>query len=80
MSPIKNRAEEEWQKRDVMEKLLAIWIQHPKLRLGQLIGNSLPINNIDVYFVEDYSLVEMVYKFHERCVEVIPVTDKKRNK
>jgi hypothetical protein len=60
---MKDRAEEEWQKRDVMEKLLDVWLKHPNLRLGQLIINSLPVNGVDAFNVEDYRLVELAYKF-----------------
>ena len=31
---MKNRATEDWQKRDVMEKILKVWIENPSYELG----------------------------------------------
>jgi hypothetical protein len=63
--PVRNRAEEEWQKRDVMEKLLTMWLNNPQLRLGQLLVGAVPASTYDLFFTEDYDLVDMVAKYNE---------------
>ncbi len=62
---MKNRANEDWQKRDVMEKILKVWMENPSLRLSQLIVNSIDIDT-NLFIVEDYDLVEKVFAFSER--------------
>ena len=47
------RARTQQQKREVMERLLALWLEWPDLRLGQLIANFYH----DIYHVEDFDLV-----------------------
>ena len=69
---MKNRATEEWQKRDVMEKILAVWLENPSLRLSQLIVNSLNKDS-NLFIVEDYELVDSVYAFSERYNKKIPI-------
>jgi len=69
---MKNRATEDWQKRDVMEKILKVWVENPSLRLGQLILNA--IGHTDYIFItEDYELVEKVFAFSERYNKKIPI-------
>jgi hypothetical protein len=70
---MKNRATEEWQKRDVMEKILAVWLENPSLRLGQLIVNAMGADDPDIYSTEDYDLVDSVYAFSERYNKKIPI-------
>jgi hypothetical protein len=50
------RAMEPWQKKDVMEKLLKLWMENPELRLGQLINNY--ISYRELYHIEDYDLID----------------------
>ena len=69
---MKNRATEEWQKRDVMEKILAVWIENPSLRLSQLLINSIDVDT-NLYVVEDYDLVDKVFTFSERYNKKIPI-------
>jgi hypothetical protein len=71
---MKNRAIEDWQKRDVMEKILAVWLENPSLRLSQLIVNSIDVDT-NLYIVEDYDLVENVSAFSERYNKKIPIND-----
>jgi len=71
---MKNRAIEDWQKRDVMEKILAVWLENPSLRLSQLIVNSIDVDT-NLYIVEDYDLVENVFAFSERYNKKIPIND-----
>lgn len=72
------RALEEWQKRDVMEKILAFWLENPQLRLGQLISNAMKKDDPDPFYVEDYDLVDKIAAFSERYNQKIPINDKKR--
>jgi hypothetical protein len=69
---MKNRATEDWQKRDVMEKILKVWIENPSLRLSQLLINSIDVDT-NLYVVEDYDLVEKVFTFSERYNKKIPI-------
>jgi hypothetical protein len=69
---MKNRAVEIWQKRDVMEKILAVWLENPSLRLSQLIVNSIDVDT-NLFIVEDYDLVESVHTFSERYNKKIPI-------
>lgn len=69
---MKNRATEDWQKRDVMEKILKVWIENPSLRLSQLLINSIDVDT-NLYVVEDYDLVEKVFAFSERYNKKIPI-------
>ena len=69
---MKNRATEDWQKRDVMEKILKVWIENPSLRLSQLLINSIDVDT-NLYVVEDYDLVDKVFTFSERYNKKIPI-------
>ena len=69
---MKNRATEDWQKRDVMEKILKVWIENPSLRLSQLLINSIDVD-ANLYVVEDYDLVDKVFTFSERYNKKIPI-------
>jgi hypothetical protein len=50
------RAWEDYQKKVVLDRLLELWIRHPKLRLGQLIRNV--YDNDDLFTEEDWSFIE----------------------
>ena len=56
---MKNRAETPEQKREVIERLYAAWLQAPLLRLGQLIENRV-VRKPVLFYVEDFQLVEQV--------------------
>ena len=69
---IKNRANTIKQKQEVIKRLLDLWITYPELRLGQLIENVCGNNGYDgyndihnLYFVEDYDLIETLEKFYK---------------
>lgn len=44
------------QRREVVERLLAVWERHPELRLGQLVCSA--GNRHDPFYTEDFELVE----------------------
>lgn len=62
---LKKRAIHEWQKRDVMEKMLKLWIENTHLRLGQLIINAIG-KDTDLYNIEDYDLIEKLFTFNNK--------------
>lgn len=51
------RAEGTMAKREVIERLYALWLQHPDMRLTQLVRNIYP-TDYDMYHVEDFELIE----------------------
>lgn len=53
---MKNRAETDEQKEEVMKKLLTIWKLYPNLRLGQLF--FIISQEKDLFYIEDYDLVK----------------------
>lgn len=71
---LEKRATEDWQKRDVMEKILKVWIENPSLRLSQLLINSIDVDT-NLYIVEDYDLVDKVYAFDKKYNKKIPIND-----
>lgn len=53
-------------KREIIERLAAVWEKHPSLRLGQLLMNV--CEGASLYVIEDYPLmkkVENCYDAHE---------------
>src|SRR5271168_1497976 len=66
--PIRDRANDPDQKKAVIDRLLDVWLRHPELRLGQLIGNlysrpSLPGNRI--YNDEDFEFIANIENFYK---------------
>ena len=57
---IAHRARTPDQKREVIERLLAVWENHPDLRLLQLITNVYS----DCYYVEDWDFIEALERFY----------------
>lgn len=57
---IKDRAETDEQKKEVLDRLLIVWQMFPEMRLMQLIGN---ITRGDSYYKEDFKLVDDLEKF-----------------
>jgi hypothetical protein len=49
--------------RYTLERIFQIWKDFPSLRLMQLIGNALPEQMKDPYYVEDHTLVEKIHDF-----------------
>lgn len=48
------RANTPEQKREVIERLLTLWLEQPELRLGQLIMNT----THNIYYIEDFDLLD----------------------
>lgn len=44
------------QKKEIMERLYAVWINNPELRLGQLLYNAFP--NVDIFYIEDEDFIQ----------------------
>jgi hypothetical protein len=66
--PIPGRAATPEQKRAIVERLLALWLEKPALRLGQLLDNAHagPL----LYYIEDEALIgllEMSVVERKRC-------------
>jgi len=52
------------QKAEVLRRLLKAWEQHPKQRLGQFLWNAnTQSNQADLFYVEDYELIEAAEEF-----------------
>jgi hypothetical protein len=49
------------EKRRAMERILAVWMRHPHLRLGQLISNA--NNGTDLFFVRDADFADNVERY-----------------
>lgn len=64
MSNTDKNAKEDWQRKDVVEKLLTVWKQNPHLRLGQLLINSLDNmqESSKLFYMEDYDLIDKLYE------------------
>jgi len=56
------RANEDYQKKQILDRLLVIWEQHPHLRLGQLIRNVYPSDLL--FSEEDWPLIERLGEFY----------------
>jgi hypothetical protein len=58
-----NRAETPEQKRDVIERIYAVWLLRPTERLGQMLVNCLPERCADdPFYIEDFELCEALEK------------------
>lgn len=60
---ILNRACSTEQKKEIIDRLLLIWIEHEHLRLGQLIENAFIDQNL--YNIEDYDLINLLEKLYK---------------
>lgn len=61
--PISGRANEEYEKSLIVERLLACWKLRPHMRLGQLLVNAANVPGNDIFHIEDYDLIDLVEKF-----------------
>lgn len=52
-------------KRELVERLLALWLEWPALRLGQLIMNTMRPTHAQLYNIEDHDLVSKLEKDYE---------------
>ncbi len=55
-------------KREVVERLLAIWLSRPEQRLGQLIENARGWYSRDLFYIEDSDLLRTLYEYHAALV------------
>ena len=65
MKKIEGRAVTVEEKFKIMDRLLAVWLKYPDLRLGQLIFSKLVYDlpsEEDVFYVEDERLMELMEK------------------
>ena len=63
---------------NLLNEIGSIWSKYPQLRLGQLISNALYIRSpqakskiaaVDLFYLEDNSLIEKITKFDENVSE-----------
>lgn len=59
---ITGRADEDYEKTLLIERLLAAWKDLPYMRLGQLIVNA---EHGDPFYTEDYDLIDKVEAFRD---------------
>lgn len=56
----------------VIEVIANVWKKYPNLRLGQLLSNAVHIGMdndlIDLFYIEDDKLIEMIRKFDKSIV------------
>lgn len=63
---VPNRAEEESQKRECIQKLLDVWLANPTMRLGQLLDNAVfQSKGAPIFYIEDITLVQAVIDFSQ---------------
>jgi hypothetical protein len=60
---VPGRANEPYQKKQVIDRLLELWLANPNLRLGQLIRNCF---NDDLFCVEDWPMIEWLEEVYGR--------------
>lgn len=65
---MEGRATTPEQKRAVIERIYFAWLDHPELRLGQLIINSIHpgLRCPDVFYIEDETLAASVAVFSSK--------------
>ena len=51
------RAKTQKQKKEILNKLFKIWNKVPHWRLGQLLANYMLEKYKDIFFIEDYDLI-----------------------
>lgn len=51
------RAKDTMAKREIIERLYGLWLQHPEMRLTQLVRNAYPAD-YNLYHVEDFEFIE----------------------
>lgn len=62
MHVIEHRARTNAQKKDVIKRLLALWLKNPNLRLSQLLGNLAGDN----YSTEDFEYINRLENLYDR--------------
>ena len=56
-----NRANTLNEKKEVIERLLKLWLDNPELRLAQLIGN---VKRNPIYYQEDFPFIKELEEFY----------------
>jgi hypothetical protein len=69
-----NRADTREKKQQIIDRLLDVWLEHPKQRLGQLICNYLifPLKDKSegtLFYIEDSELIDILEKEASRIDE-----------
>ena len=55
------------QKEEIINRLKVLWLNNPKLRLGQLILNA---SEADLYYAEDRHLIDILELFYKRLAYI----------
>jgi len=71
------RAAEHWQKRLIIEGLMATWLENPELRLGQLLVNACNSDDKaksrlpeDIFYLEDMDLGDLLLDYRNKTKEM----------
>ena len=57
------RAVTDSEKEEVINKILEQWKKAPSLRLAQLVDNAVHQSGKDLFYVEDYELIYIIYNY-----------------
>jgi hypothetical protein len=60
VTTLPRRAKDPGDKQAIIDRLLAVWLKCPRLRLGQLIVNGLQREEGDLFYKEDLDLIELL--------------------
>ena len=60
-----SEAEDDATRIELLQTLRTMSACYPHLRVGQLIGNALPPEIVDIYYVEDSDLLKYLEKYEE---------------
>lgn len=63
MDSLKKRATDSKTKKEIVIRLLSAWKSCPDLRFGQLINNATVFKYKDIFYIEDYDLIELVENY-----------------
>lgn len=68
----KGRAAQDADKDRVLSRLAVTWKENPELRLGQLLSNALNGKTLadrdrDLFYTEDYVLIERIEQVYGHC-------------
>ena len=61
---VANRAESDDDKRQIVDRILDVWLRNPELRLGQLLTNT-----GGIYYTEDFTLAKRVEDFYRNYAQ-----------
>jgi len=60
-----NRAKTDEQKREIVDRLYAVWVKNPDLRFGQLIWNGYGNIESNLFYVEDRELISSMEEHYK---------------